>query len=153
MSRKSGFNAIVVSSYKHQEMCCFITALQGRHNERDGVSNHQPHDYLLQRLFRRRSKTTTKLRVTGVCEWNSPVTGEYSTQKASNAANVSIWRRHRRRSCTLIASFHAIIVCIVRMRYGEIYFTILNISRLRQNGHHCANEIVQLASSVSPLRF
>ena len=30
--------------------------LQWRHNERDGVSNHQPHDYLLNRLFRRRSK-------------------------------------------------------------------------------------------------
>ena len=72
------------------------------------------------------------------------VTCEYSTQKASNAANVSIWRRHHGRSCTLMASFHAIIVCLVRMRYGEIYFTILNISRLKQNGHHCANEIFEL---------
>ena len=31
-------------------------ALHWRHNERDGVSNHQPHDCLLNRLFRRRSK-------------------------------------------------------------------------------------------------
>ena len=68
----------------------------------------------------------------------------YSTQKAINAANVSIWRRHHGRSCTRTASFHAIIVCLARMRYGEIYFTILNISRLRQNGHHCANEIYEL---------
>ena len=30
--------------------------LQWRHNERDGVSNHQPHDCLLKRLFKRRSK-------------------------------------------------------------------------------------------------
>ena len=30
--------------------------LQWRHNGRDGVSNHQPHDCLLNRLFRRRSK-------------------------------------------------------------------------------------------------
>ena len=37
-----------------------------------GVSNHQPHGYLLSRLFRRRSKKTSKLRVTGLCMWNSP---------------------------------------------------------------------------------
>ena len=54
--------------------CHNITLLQWRHNERDGVSNHQPHDYLLNRLFRRRSKKTSKLRVTGLCEGNSPVT-------------------------------------------------------------------------------
>ena len=30
------------------------TSLQWRHNWRDGVSNHQPHDCLLNRLFRRR---------------------------------------------------------------------------------------------------
>ena len=31
------------------------SSLQGRHNECDGVSNHQPRDCLLNRLFRRRS--------------------------------------------------------------------------------------------------
>ena len=41
------------------------TALQWRHNGRDSVSNHQPHDCLLNRLFRRRSKKTPKLRFTG----------------------------------------------------------------------------------------
>ena len=40
-------------------------ALRWRHNGRDSVSNHQPHGYLLNRLFRRRSKKTSKLRVTG----------------------------------------------------------------------------------------
>ena len=39
--------------------------LQWRHNECDGVSNHQRFDGLLNRLFRRRSKKTSKLRVTG----------------------------------------------------------------------------------------
>ena len=43
---------------------------------RDGVSNHQPPDCLLNRLFRRRSKNTSKLRVTGFCAGNSPVTGK-----------------------------------------------------------------------------
>ena len=41
--------------------------LQWPHNERDDVSNHQPHDCLLNHLFRRRSKKTSKLRVTGLC--------------------------------------------------------------------------------------
>ena len=40
--------------------------LRWRHNERDSVSNHQPHDCLLNRLFRRRSKKSPKLRVTGL---------------------------------------------------------------------------------------
>ena len=42
---------------------------QWRHNGRDGVSNHQSHDCLLNRLFRRKSKKTSKLRVTGLCVW------------------------------------------------------------------------------------
>ena len=43
---------------------------------------------------RRRSKKTAKLRVTGLCEGNSPVTGEFPAQRASKAENVSIWWRH-----------------------------------------------------------
>ena len=43
-----------------------VTSLRWRRNGRDSVSNHQPHDCLLNRLFRRRSKKTSKLRVTGV---------------------------------------------------------------------------------------
>ena len=35
-----------------------------------------------------------KLRVTGLCEGNSLVTGEFPAQRASNAQNVSIWWRH-----------------------------------------------------------
>ena len=50
--------------------------LQWRHNEHDGVSDHYPHDYLLNRLFSHRSKKTSKLRVTGLCAGNSPVTGK-----------------------------------------------------------------------------
>ena len=47
-------------------------SLQWRHNDNDGVSNHQPHGCLLNRLFRRRWKKTSKLRVTGLCAGNSP---------------------------------------------------------------------------------
>ena len=70
------------------------TPLRWRHNGRDSVSNHQPHDCLFNRLFRRRSKKTSKLRVTGLCAGNSPGTGEFPAQMASNADNVSIWWRH-----------------------------------------------------------
>ena len=68
--------------------------LQWRHNGRDGFSNHQPHDCLLNRLFGCISKKISKLRVTGLCAGNSPVIGEFPTQIASNADNVSIWWRH-----------------------------------------------------------
>ena len=71
-----------------------MITIQWRHNERDGVSNHQSHDCSLNRLFRCRSKKTSKLRVTGLYEGNSPVTGEFPAQMASNAENVSIWWRH-----------------------------------------------------------
>ena len=60
-------------------------SLQWRHDRRDGFSNQQPHDCLLNHLFRRRSKKTLKLRVTGLCAGNSPVTGEFPAQIASDA--------------------------------------------------------------------
>ena len=60
-------------------------SVQWRNNGRDGVSNHQPHDYWLNRLFRRSSKSTSKLRVYGLCQINSPGAVESPTQRASNA--------------------------------------------------------------------
>ena len=40
-------------------------------------------------------KKTSKLCVTGLCVGNSPGTGEFPAQMASNAENVSIWWRHQ----------------------------------------------------------
>ena len=76
----------------HRAYCCRYgkNTLHGSHNGSDDVSNHQPHDCWLNHLFRRRSKKTPKLRVTGLCAGNSPVTGEYPAQMVSNAENVSI---------------------------------------------------------------
>ena len=80
-------------------------SLQWHHNERNGILNRRRLDFLLNRLFRRRSKKISKLRVTGLCEGNTPVTGEFPAQMASNAENVSIWWRHHahqyQRDCTL----------------------------------------------------
>ena len=76
-------------------MAWLVLPLRWRQNGRHSVSNHQPHDCLLNRLFRRRSKKTSKLRVTGLCAGNSPRTGEFPAQMTSDAENVSIWLRHR----------------------------------------------------------
>ena len=67
-------------------------AWQWCHNERDGVSNHQRLDCLLNRLLMHRSKKTPKLRVTG--GGNLLVTVEFPAQRASDAENVSNWWRH-----------------------------------------------------------
>ena len=73
---------------------CDKKTSQWRHNGLDGVSNHWPRHCLLSRLFGRRSKKTLKLRVTDYCAWNSPMTGEFPAQMATNAENVSIWWCH-----------------------------------------------------------
>ena len=93
----NGWNVVtlVFSGDEHAVFHCWgVISLLWRHNGCDGVSNHQPHHSLLNRLFMSRSKKTSKLRVTGLCEGNSPVTGEFPAQRASNAENVSIWWRH-----------------------------------------------------------
>ena len=50
---------------------CFTDTLQWRHNDHGGLSNHQSRGCLLNCLFRRRWKKTSKLRVTGLCAGNS----------------------------------------------------------------------------------
>ena len=87
---------------RHEREWVDSMTLQWRHNEPDCVSNHQPRDYLLNRLFRRRSKKTSKLRVTGLCVGNSPGTGEFPAQMTSNAENVSIWWRHHEFECLIL---------------------------------------------------
>ena len=82
---------LIVSDYNTNN---FDLTLQWRHNGRDSVSNHQPHDCLFNRLLRRRSKKTSKLRVIGLCAGNSTLTGKFFAQMASNSENVSIWWRH-----------------------------------------------------------
>ena len=49
-------------------------------------------DCLLKRLFRRRSKNISKLRVTGLCEGNSPVNSPHKGPVTRK--NFSIWWRH-----------------------------------------------------------
>ena len=58
------------------------------------VSNHRRPDCLLYHLFRRRSKKTPKLRITGLCERNSPVNDGFPSQSTSNVEYISIWWYH-----------------------------------------------------------
>ena len=117
----------------------FGDALRWRHNGRDSISNHQPYRCLLNRLFRRRSKKTSKLRVTGLCVGNSPGTGEFRAQMASNAENVSIWwRQHGKAgfSVSTPARGHQAIVLIqwkamktpsLPLKYKYGYLTSFNL--------------------------
>ena len=72
----------------------WLFPLQWRHYERDGVSNHQPCDCLLNRLFNVQIKENIK----APRHW--PLWGEFTGnrwithKRASNAENVSIWWRH-----------------------------------------------------------
>ena len=68
-------------------------SLRRRHNERDGVSNHQPHDCLLNRFIQAQMKENIK------APRNWPLWGEFTADRwiprtNSNAENVSIWWRH-----------------------------------------------------------
>ena len=78
-------NVVLVSSFVYSWSCEYITiyvavrtwlsywqpflTLEWRHNERDGVSNHRHLGCLLNGLFRRRSKKTSKIRVIDPLCW------------------------------------------------------------------------------------
>ena len=80
--------------------------LQWRHNGRDSDSNHQPHDCLLNSLFKRRSKKASMLCITGLCAGNSPGTSEFPAQMACNTENASIWWRHHEWVLHKMADFY-----------------------------------------------
>ena len=119
--------------------CC--SSLRWRHNEHDGVSSHQPQGCLLNRLFGRRSKKTSKLRVTGLCVGNSPGTA----QMASNAENGSIWWRHHvhlqrwYKLCFTIACVRSGITC--KIDFYVSYNQSISASKIRMfvltNDEHC----------------
>ena len=97
---------MTLSWKNHHDIYYLSISLQWRHDGHDSVSNHQPHDCFLNRLSRRRSMQTSKLRVTGLCAGNSPGTGEFLTQMASNVESVSIWWRHHVGECVIyVATF------------------------------------------------
>ena len=101
-------------------------SLRWRHNGCDSVSNHQPRECLLRRLIRRTSKKTSKLRVTGLCTGNSPETGEFPAQMASNAENVSIWWRHHVTACVPTYNSSCCTLCIEYTHTVETLYNTVN---------------------------
>ena len=120
-------------------------ALQWRHNGRDDVSIHQPHHCLLNRLFRRRSKKTSEIRVTGLCAGNSPVTSEFPAQMASNAENVSIWWRHH--------VFGELCICNKRVRsivHQRCYHSILSFLTGEDMSQRHKNSVIMIRIMWNP---
>ena len=107
----------IIKTLKHLHLY-----IQWRHNEFDSVSNHQPHDYLLNRLFRGRSKKTSKLRLTG----------EFPAQRASNAENVSIWWCHHENAFgNLVCKMAAIMFELQCVKIGMTSHTKWNALKLK----------------------
>ena len=88
-----------------------IVSLYWSYNERHGVSSHRRLDSLPNRLSRRRSKKTLKLRVSGLCDRLLP------SQRASNTENVFIWWRH-----------HVSICRKIRRQMNTVFLTDLNVA-------------------------
>ena len=129
-----------------------IDPLQRRHNERDVVSNHQPHDCLFKRLFRRRSKKRPKFRVTGLCGGihrspvNSPHKGPVTRKMfpfdgvimLKDVTDIYFMRRFcRQRWCrSLFLSYKL----WVNISYGSIesdcYVTFIKYSRIKQSAYY-----------------
>ena len=104
----------------------YLYSLLWRHNGHENVSNHQPHDCLLNRLFKRRSKKTSKLRVTGLCVGNSPGTGEFPAQMASNAEHVSIWWRHHVLKHCRYNSTASTTSCHLEVKFCRVIFDMVS---------------------------
>ena len=92
----------IVVTY-HIVQLSYVTHYNDVIKKHDGISNHQPYDWLLKRLFRRILTKTSTLRVTGLLEGNSPVIGEFKAQRASNADSVCSWCRHHDYRCIYIS--------------------------------------------------
>ena len=90
----------------------------------------------------RRSKKTSKLLVTGLCAGNSPVTGEFPAQGASNAANASIWWRHNVvdpcKQPLLTRMFRAFCVLHIQLQGSWCIFDIIQRSAA-PNISNCVN--------------
>ena len=113
-----------------------LKSLRWRHNGRDDVSNHQSHDCLPNHLFR--SKKTLQLHVTGLCAGNSPFTGEFPAQRASNAENISIWLRHHEWKISICNFLHC---------FAHTGSTTRNVACNSLIRATCATEVVTLITS------
>ena len=117
-------------------------SLQWRHNEHDGVSNHHRPHCLLNRLFRRRSRKTSKLRVTGLYAGNYrwPVNSSHKrpvTRKMFPFDDVIMYKKYSTKYHAMLA-----ILCFDAMKFkssrpllsSEFQTELYNITRV--GGRH-----------------
>ena len=84
-------NRLIKSHFKQFP---FVLSLQWRHNN-PMVSQITSLTIVYSAIYSGTDQSKhSELRVTGLCGGNSPVTGEFPAQRASNGENVSIWWRH-----------------------------------------------------------
>ena len=119
------FSTLIFHSLIH---LCYISTLLWVHNMMPPFC-HGDTDRITGLLFRRRSKKSSKLRVTGLCVGNSPVTGELPAQMASNADIVSIWWRHHVIPCMEHIRREANHVTL-SARYRQTHSVVVNIDVL-----------------------
>ena len=86
-----------------------VYTLQWHHNEHDGVSNYQPHNYLLNRYS---STDERKHRSSALMAF---------VKKTSNAENVSIWWRHE----IAVTLLHALMVTLISI--CSMFFLLFKI--------------------------
>ena len=113
-------------------------SLHWLYNNHDGVSNHQDHGCLLNRLFRRRSKKTSNFRVTGLCVGNSlgpvnsphkgPVTRKMFPFDDVIMSNVRIAAIMM--GCTVLCVYvvMATVMLHIKMRWAHIWHTVTFIN-------------------------
>ena len=117
-------------------------SLQWRHNERDGVSNHQPRDCLLNCLFRHRSKKTSELRVTGLCAVNSPHKGPVTPKMFPFDDVIMIWNLFNEWSHTHGQNRVKIsYICIRKWRY---HVTLLHTLKRKDRQVDCPRTVMNL---------
>ena len=103
-------NVLMISSYTLLDIWL---SLQWCHNEHDSVSNHQRLDFLLNRLFRRWSKKTSKFSVTsfvkGIHRWphKGPVMRKMFSFDESSWSSIN-WNSILTRSSECFATHYAL---------------------------------------------
>ena len=93
--------------------------MQWRHNEHDGVSNYEPQDCcptIYSGVDQRKHQSSASL---ALVKGNSPETGEFPAQMASNAEKVSIWWRNRVcfMFCWFVSAHNWLIYYAVRLKH------------------------------------
>ena len=85
-------------------------------------------------------KKESKLRVTGLCEGNLAVTGEFPAQRESDVENASIWRHHHGKS-SIIFSFDSLMVIpgvnyeLLGMLYGLTQISVDDVWDILFDAH------------------